>query len=87
MTIAVARREGDESAETGGKRLVVGLTGSIASGKSTIASLLGARGAEVIDADAAMLEKLGVGQRSGTSPFFRFTWSQNQRNVRRSMSE
>jgi dephospho-CoA kinase len=52
MTIGVARREGEESAETGGKRLVVGLTGSIASGKSTVASLLGARGAEVIDADA-----------------------------------
>jgi hypothetical protein len=33
-----------------------------------------------------MLEKLGVGQRSGTRPFAWFTVSQNQRKVRCSMS-
>jgi hypothetical protein len=33
-----------------------------------------------------MLQKAGVGQRSGTSPFFRFTVSQKKRKVRFSMS-
>lgn len=35
-----------------GPRLRLGLTGGIGSGKSTVAALLGARGAQVLDADA-----------------------------------
>jgi hypothetical protein len=33
-----------------------------------------------------MLEKLGVGQRSGTSPFCTFAVSRKKRKVRRSIS-
>lgn len=41
--------------------VVVGLTGGIGSGKSTVASLLSARGAAVVDADAAAREVLERG--------------------------
>lgn len=58
-----------------GPRLVIGLTGGIASGKSTVAELLAERGAVVIDADrlardvvepgtpglAAVVERFGAG--------------------------
>ncbi len=44
---------------------VVGLTGGIGSGKSTVLALLGARGATVIDADAIVHEL----QRPGTEVF------------------
>jgi len=42
--------------------LVVGLTGNIASGKSTVARLLAARGATIIDADALAREVVAPGQ-------------------------
>jgi dephospho-CoA kinase len=45
--------------------LVVGLTGGIGSGKSTVAELLAARGAVVIDADAVVRDQ----QRPGTPVF------------------
>jgi dephospho-CoA kinase len=45
--------------------LVVGLTGGIGSGKSTVAALLAERGAVVVDADAVTREL----QRSGTPVF------------------
>ena len=41
---------------------------------------------QVDDVVLKELEKDGVGQRSGTRPFLRFTVSQKKRNVRRSMS-
>jgi len=41
---------------TAGRPLRVGLTGSIGAGKSTVARLLAARGASVIDADALARE-------------------------------
>lgn len=41
----------------------VGLTGGIGSGKSTVARLLAARGATVIDADALAREAVAVGSR------------------------
>jgi dephospho-CoA kinase len=41
--------------------LVVGVTGGIGSGKSTVASLLAARGAVVVDADALAREAIDVG--------------------------
>jgi dephospho-CoA kinase len=41
--------------------LVVGVTGGIGSGKSTVASLLAARGAVVLDADALAREAIDVG--------------------------
>jgi dephospho-CoA kinase len=41
--------------------LVVGLTGNIASGKSTVARLLAARGVHVIDADVLAREAVGPG--------------------------
>ena len=41
--------------------LVVGLTGGIGSGKSTVSSLLGARGAVVVDADAIVREQQAPG--------------------------
>ena len=44
--------------------LVAGLTGGIGSGKSTFAQLLGARGAEVIDADAIGHQALSPGEPS-----------------------
>ncbi|HZA75202.1 MAG TPA: dephospho-CoA kinase [Acidimicrobiales bacterium] len=45
--------------------LVVGLTGGIGSGKSTVSALLAAKGAVVIDADAAVRDQ----QRPGTPVF------------------
>jgi dephospho-CoA kinase len=45
--------------------LVVGLTGGIGSGKSTVSALLAAKGAVVIDADAAVRDE----QRPGTPVF------------------
>lgn len=44
---------------------IVGLTGGIGSGKSTVASMLAARGAVIVDADAIVREL----QRSGTPVF------------------
>ena len=41
---------------------LIGLTGGIATGKSTVAAMLAARGATVIDADAAAREVVGPGQ-------------------------
>ncbi len=41
--------------------LVIGLTGLIAAGKSSVAALLGARGAELIDCDQLAHEALAVG--------------------------
>jgi dephospho-CoA kinase len=41
--------------------LLVGLTGNIAAGKSTVASMLAARGATVIDADALARDAVAVG--------------------------
>ncbi|HKH25256.1 MAG TPA: dephospho-CoA kinase, partial [Acidimicrobiales bacterium] len=45
--------------------LVVGLTGGIGSGKSTVSALLAAKGAVVVDADAVVHEL----QRPGTAVF------------------
>jgi dephospho-CoA kinase len=45
----------------GGRPLHIGLTGNIASGKSTVARLLTARGATVIDADALAREVVAPG--------------------------
>lgn len=50
------RRDGDAAGQPGTSDVltspyVIGLTGPIASGKSTVAEMLGQRGAEVIDAD------------------------------------
>ena len=42
-------------------RLVVGLTGGIGSGKSTVADLFAARGVAVIDADALAREQVEPG--------------------------
>src|SRR5262245_54757423 len=42
--------------------LVIGLTGGIGSGKSTVSSALAARGAEVYDADAIVRELQAPGQ-------------------------
>jgi dephospho-CoA kinase len=42
--------------------LVIGLTGGIGSGKSTVSSALAARGAEVVDADAIVREVQAPGQ-------------------------
>jgi dephospho-CoA kinase len=44
-----------------GGMLVVGVTGGIGAGKSTVARLLGRRGARVIDADAVVRELYGPG--------------------------
>jgi len=46
------------------KRIVVGLTGGIASGKSTVAQMFRALGAYVIDADAIAREQLKPGTRT-----------------------
>lgn len=46
----------------GGPSSVVGLTGGIASGKSTVAALLAARGAVVIDADVLAREVVAPGE-------------------------
>lgn len=43
--------------------LLVGLTGGIGSGKSTVAAMLGARGAVILDADAFSREALAPGTR------------------------
>ncbi len=45
----------------GGPSLVVGLTGGIASGKSSVAALLAARGAVIIDADVLAREVVAPG--------------------------
>jgi len=47
--------------DSGGPSVVVGLTGGIASGKSTVASLLGDRGAVIIDADVLAREVVAPG--------------------------
>lgn len=55
---------GKPSGESGGARrarLLIGLTGGIASGKSTVADLLAARGAVVIDADLLAREAVAPG--------------------------
>jgi dephospho-CoA kinase len=44
-----------------GKRLIIGLTGVIGSGKSTVAELLAKHGAEIIDADLLAREVIAVG--------------------------
>ena len=41
--------------------LVIGLTGGIGSGKSTVSAALAARGAEVVDADAIVREQQAPG--------------------------
>lgn len=46
---------------SGGPSVVVGLTGGIASGKSTVASLLADRGAVIIDADVLAREVVAPG--------------------------
>jgi dephospho-CoA kinase len=52
--------------------LMVGLTGGIGSGKSTVAGLLAARGAVVIDADAIAREVVEPGQPALTALVERF---------------
>ncbi|HSN10667.1 MAG TPA: dephospho-CoA kinase [Propionibacteriaceae bacterium] len=47
---------------SGGPSVVVGLTGGIASGKSTVAKLLEARGAVVVDADVLAREVVAKGE-------------------------
>jgi dephospho-CoA kinase len=44
--------------------LLIGLTGNIASGKSTVAQLLAARGATIVDADALAREAVEPGTRA-----------------------
>ena len=43
------------------RMLLIGLTGNIASGKSTVARMLSARGATIIDADALARDAVAVG--------------------------
>jgi len=43
-------------------RIVIGLTGSVASGKSSVANLFAALGAKVLDADALALKQLDKGK-------------------------
>jgi dephospho-CoA kinase len=45
----------------GGRPRIIGVTGTIASGKSTVAAMLAARGAEVIDGDRVYRELLSPG--------------------------
>jgi len=52
--------------------LVVGLTGGIGSGKSTVSSMLAARGATVIDADAVHRENMAPGGRVHDAVLARF---------------
>jgi len=46
---------------TGGTRLKIGLTGGMASGKSTVARLLGEAGCEVVDADRLVAQLYAAG--------------------------
>ncbi|MBZ0266983.1 dephospho-CoA kinase, partial [bacterium] len=48
--------------EDGDGMFVLGVTGGIGAGKSTVARLLGSRGARVIDADAVVRELYGPGE-------------------------
>ncbi len=52
--------------------ILVGLTGGIGSGKSTVSALLAARGATVIDADAIVRELQAPGQRTFDAIVARF---------------
>lgn len=47
---------------TVGLMLLIGLTGGIGSGKSTVSKMLGERGAEIVDADAIVHELQAPGQ-------------------------
>ncbi len=50
------------TAISGGKPLVIGLTGGIASGKSTVAALFGKLGVPILDADLLTRELVAPGQ-------------------------
>ena len=49
------------AAAAGARRLLIGLTGGIGSGKSTVAELFAARGAAIVDTDAIAHELTGPG--------------------------
>jgi dephospho-CoA kinase len=54
------------------KRLLIGLTGNIACGKSTVAKMLGELGAEVIDADRLVHELMAPGTETWRAILRRF---------------
>ena len=55
-----------------GSRLIVGLTGGIGSGKSTVAGMLAERGAAVIDVDAVGRQVIAPGGRAVTAVLAEF---------------